>query len=321
VAYKFLLGINRLKCNADLKGGINIGMGLNLTNNVKKIGPILKNEMVAKSLGTLETGFLLNSDLLVYGELQLDLPNDESKQRYVYSLVAYCTNLLNALWVVGDFSLYTEQGYLIQLDPSAEVHSHRMVNATSRSDGTLKSSTVSKSLLKKFAATYLGEMKPSVQQAENIALTDDARWFANGISASEYGSTRTSRFISFINLARASDDLGIKVANYVTALEALLASSGGEIRHQLSERVSVILGGPDRLGTYKQMQDMYDIRSRILHGDVAPKKIDITRTSCNAHDICRKVYLFAVENIEFNTIILSKNQGDLKQYFLKKMLQ
>lgn len=64
----------------------------------------------------------------------------------------------------------------------------------------------------------------------------------------------------------------------VTILEALLSTGTAEISHQISERVAVLIGREpnDRLEIYRRVKKLYDLRSRITHGDLEVKKGPIT---------------------------------------------
>jgi len=59
-----------------------------------------------------------------------------------------------------------------------------------------------------------------------------------------------------------------------TTLEALLSTSQMEISHTLAERVAVLLEKQEepRLIAYKQAKKLYDIRSKLTHGDIRAKK-------------------------------------------------
>ena len=67
----------------------------------------------------------------------------------------------------------------------------------------------------------------------------------------------------------------------VTILEALLSTGTAEIAHQVSERVAVLIGHSpkERLEVYRATKKLYDLRSRITHGDLKPKSGPITWNS------------------------------------------
>jgi hypothetical protein len=60
----------------------------------------------------------------------------------------------------------------------------------------------------------------------------------------------------------------------VTILESMLSTGTTEISHQLSERVAVLIGDSpnNRLDTYHKTKELYNLRSRITHGEVKIKK-------------------------------------------------
>ena len=64
----------------------------------------------------------------------------------------------------------------------------------------------------------------------------------------------------------------------VTILETLLSTGTTEISHQISERVAVLTGDTpkQRLETYYKTKELYNLRSRITHGEVKMKKGPIT---------------------------------------------
>jgi hypothetical protein len=60
----------------------------------------------------------------------------------------------------------------------------------------------------------------------------------------------------------------VKLANYCSGFEALLAVETGELTHRLGERISRVLesSAEARLTTYTTVKKAYDIRSRVVHG-------------------------------------------------------
>lgn len=60
----------------------------------------------------------------------------------------------------------------------------------------------------------------------------------------------------------------------VTIFEALLSTGNNEISHQISERSAIILENApeDRLRIYEAIKKLYDLRSKIVHGDIPKKK-------------------------------------------------
>jgi hypothetical protein len=61
----------------------------------------------------------------------------------------------------------------------------------------------------------------------------------------------------------------------VTILETLLLTVIAEIAHQIAERAAVLIASPpeERLKVYRAIKKLYDLRSRITHGDLELKKV------------------------------------------------
>jgi hypothetical protein len=85
---------------------------------------------------------------------------------------------------------------------------------------------------------------------------------------------RPSRALFFVQGARSTPVLSVKVALYCSALESLLVTDGSELTHKLSERLAYLLGGEDpatRRGVFERMKSAYGIRSRAIHGSSVKK--------------------------------------------------
>jgi hypothetical protein len=68
----------------------------------------------------------------------------------------------------------------------------------------------------------------------------------------------------------------VKIANYCTALEALLSNDTSELTHKLSERAGWLLGRnmPERFDIVQRVRRAYSIRSKVVHG-VADWGVDL----------------------------------------------
>ncbi len=66
-----------------------------------------------------------------------------------------------------------------------------------------------------------------------------------------------------------------------TLLETLLSSGSEAVTHQISERAAILLTSDkeQRKKIYQEVKDVYNIRSRIAHGNAIPQKGAVTRDS------------------------------------------
>jgi hypothetical protein len=66
----------------------------------------------------------------------------------------------------------------------------------------------------------------------------------------------------------AIDVQNVAFLSLMNGLEALLNPGGGEITYKLSRNCAVLLGKDkrDAIGIFKDVKDLYDLRSSIVHG-------------------------------------------------------
>ena len=113
-----------------------------------------------------------------------------------------------------------------------------------------------------------------------------------------------------------SADVSVKVATYVTCLEALLSTEQGELAHKLAERVARMLGADpsEQRELFRLVKDAYSIRSTTLHGAPLGKlarKLLPTAAMCD--DVVRRLFLKILSSQELVALF---NKGDLATYFL-----
>ena len=129
-----------------------------------------------------------------------------------------------------------------------------------------------------------------------------------------------------------------------TVLESILTTDDEktEITHRLAERVAALLtrNGEERVRIYRQVKELYNIRSKLIHGKAHPKKGPITmdKLSVTAKfgivpatateqlaGIALKVLKSALRNKDLVTLIQSK-QGKgarskaLSDFFVRLVL-
>jgi hypothetical protein len=96
----------------------------------------------------------------------------------------------------------------------------------------------------------------------------DKNYESGQATALGHKTLRYQRFRYFISAARQTTDIGLKISQYITALEALVSSSSTEVTHQVSERIACLLEPPgsDRIDDYKRIKQAYGFRSKVVHG-------------------------------------------------------
>lgn len=97
---------------------------------------------------------------------------------------------------------------------------------------------------------------------------------SSGINEVNYNDhNRLTRALLFLQGARTTTLLPLKISFYIGVLECLFSISDGEISHKVAERVALYLGSDftQRDKFFKQIKTVYDIRSKFIHGQILPK--------------------------------------------------
>lgn len=309
--FTFVVGIAYIDSHSDLRGGINLGHGLRLVKDARRVASLCAP--YAESLGTLETASLTRNPLAVIGTTRIGGPHSiKEKAAFVYA--RYVGTYMRQLWLVKDCSPMLEQAYLLGNDMRGRtVHANRVMDQPTCSDGCCRPTIFSEGELTG-ARTLARQLPPELGQTES----ESEDWWRSSDTVAERGSTRLGRCLGMIETARRSYDLGLKVAQYCTALEALLATGTSELRHQLAERLAWLHQPSERIAVYRRTQALYDLRSRVLHGDVIPKAADLKELASTADGYCRRAVLAALEDRALTEAL--NDEDSLKSYFLERVL-
>ncbi|NOX53636.1 MAG: hypothetical protein GXP27_04210 [Planctomycetes bacterium] len=143
--------------------------------------------------------------------------------------------------------------------------------------------------------------------------------------------------------AICSQHLAMAFVGFMTAMESLLTTQSTEITHNLAERAAILLGPTCecRVERYRQVKNLYRLRSRIVHGKVFAKRGPIHSGSLfvgpKFSNVPRKdlqsvleVLLSLLRSVfrrpAFLAILQTKKKEDkvdreLDEYFLKQILR
>ena len=111
----FITALQHLTISEHLGKGDKISSDLLITNDAVLIKNLLSSEFV-KLAGMLETSYLMNSDVVVYGKIEIHddefIPGD-----YLISQMKIVSFFLNLLWLIKDNSVNFEFAYLQYSEP------------------------------------------------------------------------------------------------------------------------------------------------------------------------------------------------------------
>ncbi|GMU66805.1 MAG: hypothetical protein AMXMBFR36_30790 [Acidobacteriota bacterium] len=259
----YITAVSELSIPDPLGKGFRIREKYFLTNDSSIVAGLLTPQMQS-IIGRIESHYLLNTSAAFYSKP----PFEGAYRTHEQALAALNTHLritqafLYALWFVKDHAINFELGFLKhpQQGPNQEVSvtSNALAVRVSNFEGEHPATSFSLNELRA-ARKVFDELVPAEVQVFTKLPVD---------------SVRFERATHFVSAARAASTMGIKVANYVTALEALFATDTQELSHKLSERVALFLGESldERKEIFTAVKAAYRLRSRVLHGDRLTRK-------------------------------------------------
>lgn len=313
VKCKYFVGLHDLEIedNTDLKEGIKLDNDVFLTNNKKVIKNLIPEKLIP-AIGLSEYKNLLSLNAVVY--MTIEIPKEKFDERI--SLVKFLklnAILCQAFWLVKDNAVRMELGHLIyRTDIRTVLHSN---------------------YLSSMYTTHLGEFKSEKFNVKELESLNDLQNFLFYISQDKAKQNYTSlgdehnrvqRAFLFIQAARCTYDIGVKVAEFCTAFECLFAVSTTELKHRLAEIIGIILGKDreEKLKIYRDIQKAYDLRSAVVHGDSIPSRYSkqeyqlLKETASNCDYYLREIYKrFKTDEDLFKTFA-EKSKEDLQSYFM-----
>jgi hypothetical protein len=279
VKFFFVTALRDISITTDLGRGDMLDSSTFVTNNVKIISRQLTTEF-ERAAGKLEVDFIRNAPALVYATDER--PDGTDPQKYLHEKLFQVSGLLNCIWLVKDnaispeimFCVYT-QGLALSVDSTTHGIFYSLA------DGSRSTTILTRDELRE--ARRLAR--------EQIKLT---QFVGRDYPPVASGSGRLQQAFYFAQGARSTFDIGLKVTNYCSALEALFASGTTELTHQLAERTAVFLEElpTERYEVYSTIKKAYGLRSLVIHGAVsdASRQRRFSEASFYLDNIVRRIF-------------------------------
>lgn len=231
----------------------------------------------------------------------------------------FCQTFSNALWFIKDNSVTPS---LVTLSSDSEIEPEPLRRNVYYSDSEAKyDEEIS------FTTT---EIKDSIQwygyiekllvkrKPEDITIDNDAG-MVNMSSFMSFEISSFQRAFYFLDVARKTDFLPAKIANYISVLECLFAVSG-ENTHKTAERAAFFIGknNEDRIKIFKDVVNTYGVRSKYVHGSEINSKTHNTLPDVSKmiDSIVRKVLIkFMIEHPELNYTNKKKGRENVEEWF------
>lgn len=287
-----------------------------LTKNTVTINALFNNPALIYYYGMAAMDNLLKSPCLIWrGELSSISPSNNIQELNL-ELDNYKFANLNSLWFIKDNSVNAPVSYL-QPDDNSFVHLITKAMSFSNSEGEHSPVKFSKEELDLINKTIPRIVELFLADKDNKdAIYEEKDFITNGANRIASNKNRLIRAFSFLNIARTTSELTLKISFYMALLECLFTSNSNEVKHQLSERVSLFIGGDKEIKkqNFDAIREAYDIRSSLMHGSLIRKTDnDIIRISKGVDSLTRQIFNKIIDG-ESEIFQLSSSDGDKKKF-------
>lgn len=297
----FIAGIEKIRVDHDLGDGIPLTDSLRLTNNPEAMEAVIPYgaEVV---IGGIEGRDMRRLGLMAFNrEVRNPRFSDEIANAEVVENLMRLRLWFLTLWLVRDNAVHTEMGYVLHQTGPIVIRGTRNFFSFvfTRSDGRCQPTEFT-----------LKDIQRSIELFRSIGFDRMPR-------NSSRDSGRIWRAFYFLQSARANDDLAVKIANYMTALEALFATSDRKVTANLINRTACFLADrEDRHLIEKQIREAYKIRSETVHGqptfdvrdllrgDVRTRVEQLIRSSTACDNLVRRCFTKIIERPDLQRIFM-----------------
>jgi hypothetical protein len=225
----FFTGINQIAISKTPRDGERFADRFYLTTDRNKIKSVI--DIFRLSIGSVEYKYLSEKcSAFVYCIERIDTA---TPKMVGFNLSEHTNNnniivqlFMQSLWTIKDNAADQDRGWSI-VQPGGLVNNNIIATRNTTAAGEYKSVEFTHEELK--SARLLTQTSYVSQH-----LSDQPTQLVSS-------SLRFQRFMYFVQIARSIKDIPMKIAQYCSALEALVSSSTTELTHQVAERVACLL--------------------------------------------------------------------------------
>ena len=321
--FRYFVGLALLEVQEPLDNGDQIIEGFRITNDKELPRKFMKRDLM-EALGGLEATSLLNSDAIIYSELTKEGDLNPADSMDILTGMLNLTGMfLTALWLVKDNAVNFELGFL-EVWPTGgpyRVHSNFLAMTVQRADGSKPKVSFNRDELRQAREHFRELLFPLAQStSEAVQLPSELPIGQGPVLSSKPNIPRLRRAFYFLESARSSRDIGMKIAMYCSLFETLFSTDASEITHKIAHRIAIFLEQENekRCELYARIKKAYGIRSKVVHGDeVKPDSKSIQAIATEADDVARRIFLkIGSSDTLFDQFHGSK--ANLDEYFLKE---
>lgn len=312
----FITCLQHIEIKSDFPANIQIFPKLFISNDNNIIEHCLDENLI-RNIGILETRKLQNTKVIIYGtyseiaykELQISL------LQFLLKNLSFIRKFLSTSWLIKDNSVSYDSSFLeIPFKrPNADViDSNFMSNIFTKASTEVETTQFTPEELKGIVKLQQTLYRFTFDEDE-----EDLQYFL------QKGTPLIPRVFYFLEIARTTQDLGLKIAHYCTCYETLFSKESAELSHKLSERIANFLADSydEKLAIYRDIKIAYNIRSKVVHGDQLPQKQinDLRNISEKSDFYLRLILNKIIRSKELITLFESKPER-LEDYYTKLIL-
>ena len=249
----FLCRIHQFEISDRISGCDKINDSLSITNDTAYLRSMI-DEQFQPVIGAMEWDDLFSGSPVAFSKAEI--PDDMATKEYLTKKLYQLQSFISSTWLTMDNSINMEIGFLLcDVENGIKAESNLLSTMYTNCRGIIEPKTLTRSELSNMRKFYRDNIQFDDTQDRLTKISKDFE--------------RTDRALYMISTARCENDLGLKIANYCTVMEALLSTSQTELSHQIAERLAYFIGtNPDeRISIYKSSKKAYNIRSKVVHGD------------------------------------------------------
>lgn len=321
-ASTFFLGLTGIGLPTIAMPGVKIGGRLKLLRDAPAIGRLVGTH--ADRIGSLEATFLQHhAAALIYAHEKVQV-DPSCIPQWINGLLiqrlAEVRSWLLKLWLVKDNAVDPDMGWMaVSHDGDFVINNNHWAASYSKADGSAELTQFSKRELQQAEDVPIEAADVSEGRAIPLYVAGASEQKPTKLS---YTSLRAQRFLYFVDGARATRDVAIKIANYCSGLEAIVSTSHTELTHQVAERIAALLhpSGQARLDTFRAVKQAYALRSKAVHGAVFKDKDQeqLVDTAIAIDQICREVALAYFSTPEFQDAANASSEV-FNEFWLRKL--
>jgi hypothetical protein len=136
--------------------------------------------------------------------------------------------------------------------------------------------------------------------------------------------SRIGRSLFFVQAGRAQNEIGLKSAFYSMAFESLFSTDTTGVNHRVAERAALFItdpGGQKRRDVYRDVHDLYNFRSLVVHGSPIKGK-DLEKLlglvkRCDEH--LRETFTKITEDTTLAALFSKHDPDAVREHFFERL--